>query len=140
MSLQAMCCLLDGDDRDQVHFRLSGETSLSTTHHQNLKVCKSEKRAYRWLSIVQNIVMNLLSFCLWGWSVHETRKNECVCVLLSIVIWLQSIIKALHGSPKPPDSRHYLYRSDQVIIFRHRTGHSATFTVSSPMCSCGDAK
>lgn len=74
-----MCCLLDGDDRDQVHFRLSGETSLSTTHHQNLKVCKSENRAYRWLSIIQNIVMNLLSFCLWGWSVHETLKNECVC-------------------------------------------------------------
>jgi len=61
---------------------------------------------------------------------------------------LNTITKALYRNPAQKDSLHLLSRSEQVTIFRLRTGHNRLNkhlhtklkVVPSPMCSCGEAE
>ena len=61
---------------------------------------------------------------------------------------MKSITKSLYSMPQPKDSYHLLTRSQQVIIFRLRSGHNRfnkhlnkkMRAVPSPMCPCGDAE
>lgn len=61
---------------------------------------------------------------------------------------LNTVTKALFRAPAQKDSLHLLTRSEQVIIFRLRTGHNRLnkhlYTklkvVPSPMCPCGEAE
>ena len=61
---------------------------------------------------------------------------------------MKTIIQSLHRMARPKDNYHLLTRSQQVVIFRLRTGHNKLNqhlfqklrAVPSPMCPCGEAE